>query len=154
MGSNGVTASDLEFKRNGNCHELSVQKEYFAKIKDGTKTVEGRAGKIDTENDIHENYRQKETNFKVGHTVKFIISGHSADSESESESESESVACEITRVEFHETFEEMLTKSGLSTCLPGIKSMEEGVRIYRGFSGYQQREELYGVVGIHLRVIR
>ena len=136
---------DLEFKRNGNRHDLTVHRKFFDKIRDGIKTVEGRAGKIDTKNGILENYRTKETSFEVGHTIRFTISGN--------EESSEGVVCEITKLEFHDSFQEMLAKSGISSCLPGIGSMEEGIRIYRGFSGYAEREKQYGVVGIHLNVL-
>ena len=154
MGSGEKAEKDLEFKWNGNCHELSVQKEFFTKIREGIKTVEGRAGKIDTENNILENYREKETSFKAGHKTRFTISGNEESECSGNVALIETVTCEITRVEFYETFEEMLAKSGLSNCLPGIQSMEEGVRIYRSFSGYQEREEQFGVVGIHVKLLK
>jgi ASC-1-like (ASCH) protein len=148
-----VKVNDLEFKRCGNCHELSVQKEYFLKIRDGFKTVEGRAGKVDTENNIHENYKERTTSFKIGDQIRFKISGNEKLSRSKDMIVSENVTCEITGVLFYDTFKEMLVESGLSNCLPGVKSIEEGVRIYRGFNGYQKREERYGVIAIHVKVL-
>ena len=138
---------DIEFETRADIHELTVQREYFNKIRNGTKTVEGRAGKVDAKHCIHENYREGQTRFKVGDKLRFSISG---DRQS---MEEDSVTCQITKVVFHDTFEDMLSGSGLEKCLPGVASVKEGVQIYRGFCGYEQRETEFGVVGIHVKVL-
>ena len=142
---------DIEFQTKEDCHELSVQKQYFNKIRDGSKTVEGRAGKVDAKNNILENYKKGETRFKVGDKLRFTISGDT--NNSGKETVDHSVTCKITKVVFHDTFKDMLSGAGLEKCLPGVNSVEEGVEIYRSFSGYRQRELEFGVVGIHLEVL-
>ena len=128
-------------------HELSVQEQYFKSIKDGIKTVEGRAGNIVAEQNIFEIYKENKTHFKAGQMIRFTVSGNENDL-------ADSVICEITKIEFYDSFEEMLTGCGLHNCLPGILSTETGVGVYRGFGGYLEREKLYGVVGIHLQVLQ
>ena len=142
---------DIEFQTKEDCHELSVQRQYFNKIRDGSKTVEGRAGKIEAKNNILENYAKGETRFKVGDKLRFTISGDT--NRSEKNTVDQSVTCRITKVVFHDTFKDMLAGDGLEKCLPGVSSVEEGVQIYRSFSGYRQRELEFGVVGIHLEVL-
>jgi len=125
-------------------HHLDVQLCYFNKIKNGSKTVEGRVGEVDPSNDINENYKAGVTSYNVGDHLKFTIS---------SEESGEMVMCEITQLEFFASFEEMLSGCGLDQCLPGISDLEEGVRIYRSFPNYANLEKDYGAVGIHIKLL-
>lgn len=126
-------------------HELSVQKEYFVKIQNGEKTVEGRAGNVVPENNINEDYKNAKTMYKDGDQIRFVIFG--------CEKSGESVLCKITKHEFFPIFKDMLTSCGLSKCLPRITDMDEAVRIYRSFSGFKEREIKFGVIGIHLKIV-
>ncbi|XP_066921082.1 uncharacterized protein [Clytia hemisphaerica] len=127
-------------------HALSVQKRYFDTIKDGTKKVEGRVGKVDTSKGINENYKESQSVYKQDDEIKFVISGE--------EETSEILMCKILKVEFFDTIEDMLKLCGLSNCLPGITSYEEGVQIYHGFPNYAEREKLYGAIGIYVQVLK
>lgn len=59
----------------------------------------------------------------------------------------------ITDKKYYNTFEEYLEKDGLENCLPGIPNMECGLSVY--FKYYtKEDEEKYGVVAIHLQLIK
>ena len=125
-------------------HQLDVQEYYFNKIEEGTKTVEGRAGKVDTSKNINENYKEHRSIYKAGDRLQFTVSG---------KENSKTLLCDITAVKFYDGFENMLRQSGLQNCLPDIDSIDKGVEIYRSFPGYADREVKYGAVGIHIRLI-
>lgn len=117
-------------------HRLSVQREYFNKIKTGLKTIEGRAGKPG------EDYKSGATSFRPGDRIQFSISGDSGSH----------VTCEVTDVKFYSSFQAMLLESGLDRCLPGVPDVEVGVGIYQGFPGYKERELEFGVAAIHIKL--
>merc|ERR1712004_298218 len=109
-----------------NTHHLDVQSRYFNKIVDGSKTVEGRVGEVDPGKNIHEDYITGVTSYHVGDQLRFTISGIA--------DQRESALCEITKLEFFSSFEEMLNGCGLEQCLPGVDDIQEGGQDLSRFS--------------------
>lgn len=116
---------------NAQYHELTLKKIYIHQIRDGKKTVEGRIldGRI--------------RNFKAGDTIRFFYKANTNDD----------VTCKITAITTHLSFDAMLRVSGVHPCLPGVRSIEEGVAIYNSIPGYTQRARQSGVAAIHLEVL-
>ncbi len=64
----------------------------------------------------------------------------------------ETVLCEVISVAAYESFESMITASGISRTLPGVASLEEGLRVYSTY--YSRDVELaHGVLGIEIKRI-
>ncbi|KAJ6800530.1 uncharacterized protein M6B38_200910 [Iris pallida] len=99
--------------------ELHVQEPYLTQLESGRKSVEGRcaAGAYNL--------------FGPGSVLLF----------------NKCLLMEVRDVRKYPSFSEMLRAEGLSTVLPGVESVEEGVQIYRRF--YTEEKELSnGVLGI------
>ncbi|ESQ49767.1 hypothetical protein EUTSA_v10021391mg [Eutrema salsugineum] len=101
--------------------ELHVQEPYFTQLKDGMKTVEGRCA--------------------VGDYMRicsgaFILFN-------------KCLLLEVQDVRHYTSFSEMLRVEGLSKVLPGVESIEEGVRVYRNFYP-KEKERMNGVVAIRV----
>lgn len=95
---------------------------WFSLIKGGIKTIEGRIDKGE---------------FVKGMEVTFW-------------NREEEFVCIVTEVEKYSSFEEMLYKESLHKVLPGVLTVEEGVKIYRRY--YSEEEEKRGVVSVRLVV--
>lgn len=65
---------------------------------------------------------------------------------------SEKVVAVVTRISKYPDFTTYLTQEGLARTLPSIKSIEEGVNVYRQFYSAQQEQE-FGVLAVHLRLV-
>lgn len=57
--------------------------------------------------------------------------------------------CTVTRVSHYATLEEYLGAEGLAATLPGVTSIEDGVRVYRQFYA-EEDERAHGVLAIEL----
>ncbi|KAL1211487.1 hypothetical protein V5N11_023500 [Cardamine amara subsp. amara] len=101
--------------------ELHVQEPYFTQLKDGLKTVEGRCALGD--------YMR----ISSGAFILF----------------NKCLLLEVQDVHHYTSFLEMLRVEGLAKVLPGIKSIEEGVRVYRNFYP-EEKERMNGVVAIRV----
>ncbi|VVA96312.1 unnamed protein product [Arabis nemorensis] len=99
--------------------ELHVQEPYFTQLKDGLKTAEGRCAVGD--------YK------RIG-SGAFILFN-------------KCLLLEVQDVHHYTSFSEMLKVEGLAKVLPGVESIEEGVRIYRNFYP-EEKERMNGVVAI------
>merc|ERR1712107_132509 len=60
-------------------------------------------------------------------------------------SQTEELDMMVRSVREYKTFEDMLSDLGVETCLPGVRSLSQGVSIYHSFPGYAQQEVLRGV---------
>ncbi len=110
-----------------NGDEIPLKREYFLLVKNGKKTVEGRI-----KTGPFKNARQDDViTFKNGE---------------------DRVRCRITDVVSYNSFKEMLEREGLENCLPGVRSLEEGVRIYNNIPGYADKAFRFGVIA--LRILR
>ncbi|XP_010463786.1 PREDICTED: uncharacterized protein LOC104744426 isoform X2 [Camelina sativa] len=101
--------------------ELHVQEPYFTQLKDGLKTVEGRCAVGD--------YMR----ISSGAFILF----------------NKCLLLEVQDVHHYTSFSEMLRLEGLAKVLPGVESIEEGVKVYRNFYS-EEKERLNGVVAIRV----
>ncbi|XP_028780090.1 uncharacterized protein LOC114736435 isoform X2 [Neltuma alba] len=99
--------------------ELHVQEPYFTQLKDGLKTIEGRCATG--------NYKR----IAAGALILF----------------NKCLVLEVEDVHSYNSFSEMLVAEGLQNVLPGVKTTEEGVSVYRNFYT-EEKERSNGVVAI------
>tara|TARA_B110000046_G_C12877597_1_gene348758 strand:- start:160 stop:438 length:279 start_codon:yes stop_codon:yes gene_type:complete len=74
-------------------------------------------------------------------------------------SNGKTLVCRVKRVRRFDTFEEMLSECGVQACLPGVGSLEEGVKIYRAFGTmkgktYAELEGVRGVIAMDVAPLR
>ncbi|XP_044465327.1 uncharacterized protein LOC123195594 [Mangifera indica] len=99
--------------------ELHVQEPYFTQLKDGLKTVEGRCAVGDYS--------------RIGPGALILFN--------------KCLVLEVQDVERYGSFYEMLQAQSLAKVLPGIKSIVEGVQVYRKFYT-EEKEQSNGVLAI------
>lgn len=99
--------------------ELHVQEPFFSELNDGTKTIEGRCA-VD-------NYKR----IQAGHILLF----------------NKCLMLQVQDVRKYSSFHEMLESESLARVLPGITSVEEGVKVYRNFYS-EEKERSHGVLAI------
>lgn len=102
-----------------------LQHPYLESIKSGQKRWEGR--------------------LKAGAAMSIAMGCHVTFS-----SGREDLHMVVRSVRDYRTFEDMLCDLGVETCLPGVKSLSEGVSIYHSFPGYAEKESSCGVVAMEL----
>ena len=107
--------------------QIPLKIQYLRLIQNGSKTVEGR---------IHSGQFKW---LKVGETVEFMPGPVS-------------VRCVITTKNVYRSFREMLEREGVSKCLPDVRSIDEGVRIYESIPSYRERAQREGVVAFGVRL--
>ena len=56
----------------------------------------------------------------------------------------------ITSIIKYETFNEFIKKEKIENCLPGIESIENGVKVYRKYYS-EEEEEKYKVIALRLK---
>lgn len=108
--------------------QLTLRPQYIASINSGKKTIEGR---------IHQGIVKQ---FKKGDHLK-LFNGKNP---------SESASCLIKDVRRYSSFKEMLTIEGVESCLPGVKTLDDAVKIYDALPGYAERAKTHGVAAIAL----
>lgn len=116
-------------QRTPTVHSIPLRNPYLGQIKTGQKTIEGR---------INSGLMLR---LREGDRIRF-------------HNQSDSVACEITRITRHASFEEMLTEEGVEKCLPGLRSVREGVAIYDRIPQYPQKAARFGVLAIAIKLIQ
>ena len=104
----------------------SVKNPWFDYIALGLKTVEGRLNKGDF------------AEMKKGDQIEFTNGDHR-------------VLATITSIVSYPSFYSYLKHEGLEKCLPGIKTLREGVEIYHKFYSPEQ-EEMFGVLAVRLKL--
>ena len=105
--------------------EMGLQEEYLRLIKEGKKKIEGRL------------YDEKRRQIKPGDTI--IFEGK--------------LKVKVKALRLYPSFREMLSEEGLGNVLPGIKTIEEGIQIYRQFYT-EEEEKKHGVVAIEIEPIK
>ncbi len=105
-----------------------VQEPWFSLIKTGQKTIEGRLNKGD--------FAQMQS----GDTVTWTCGSQPP------------VVTKIKAIYHHVTFATYLKARTLRACLPGVKTISEGVQIYHSFYS-RADEKKYGVLAIELMVV-
>ena len=106
---------------------LLIQQRYLDAIAAGDKTVEGRLD------------GPRFADLRAGDTLEL----RAVDA-------ARTLRCAVERVQRYPSFAAMLSAEGLSSALPGVGTVSEGVAIYRAFPGYDQ-EHLRGVVAMAVR---
>lgn len=101
--------------------QLHVQEPFFSQLKDGSKTVEGRCA-VGAYN-----------SFSPGDLILF----------------NNVLLQEVKAINRYSSFKELLITEGLDVVLPGVKSLSEGVMIYRRFYP-EEKERIGGVLAIHV----
>ncbi|XP_061365169.1 uncharacterized protein LOC133308551 [Gastrolobium bilobum] len=99
--------------------ELNVQEPFFSQLKDGLKTIEGRCAS------------GKYSRIELGNLILF----------------NKSVVFEVQGIQWYPSFFDMLEAESLGKVLPGVESVEEGVKIYRRFYT-EEKEQANGVLAI------
>jgi ASC-1-like (ASCH) protein len=108
----------------GTTHTLPLQAKYAGAIRDGRKTVEGRPNCGNA------------CKIKRGDTLLFPGN----------------LRCRVKEVHRYESFEDMLETCGLESALPGVRSLREGIKIYRSFPNYTEKERRHGVLAFVIDV--
>jgi ASC-1-like (ASCH) protein len=114
----------FEGKKHLEMHKIACVDPWFQKICNAQKRIDGRSG-------------PKYDNIKVGDTISF-------------DCKLKSVLCFVTRVTRYPSFFILLMSEGLDNVLPGIKTIEEGVKIYRRFYS-EEFEKEHGVLAIEIK---
>ncbi|XP_063939246.1 uncharacterized protein LOC108200036 isoform X3 [Daucus carota subsp. sativus] len=101
--------------------DLHVQEPFFSQLKDGLKTVEGRCAVGD--------YKR----ISPGALILF----------------NKCLVLQVQDVQKYASFSEMLEAESIEKVLPGVKTIKEGVQIYRNFYP-EEMERLNGVLSIRV----
>lgn len=99
--------------------ELHVQEPFFTQIKDGFKTIEGRCAGGDYN--------------RIGSGALILFN--------------KCLVLEVKEVRSYGSFSDMLKAESLEKVLPGVKTIEEGVQVYRRFYS-EDKERSNGVIAI------
>jgi ASC-1-like (ASCH) protein len=118
--------------------EIGIESTVLKEILDGNKTIEGRLGK------------SKFLKLKVGDTIKLredvwqdgvIV-----------KSIPDQGAIKITQILYFTSFREMMESLDVDEILPGVKSIQEAIAVYRKFYNAEDEEE-YGVIAMSFELI-
>ena len=105
-------------------YNVSIQQPWFDLVKKGLKKVEGRLNK-----GLFAMFKKDDIVMWNNKNDKFTV--------------------KVLNVKKYKSFKEMLTTEGLNNVLPNIKTIDDGVNVYRRFYP-KEVEEKYGVVAIHM----
>lgn len=106
--------------------QKNLSSPWFELIRDSVKIVEGRPNKGDFKK------------MNVGDIIEFT------------QKDKDNFCVQITAKKEYSTFKQMLEKEGLEKVLPGIKTIDDGVSVYRQWYTAKIEKE-YGVIGIHVK---
>lgn len=104
---------------------IHCQDPWFTFLKNGIKTIEGRK------------YSEKYQKLKKGDIIEFYKNG-------------DSFKAQIIDIKVYENLDEYLNKNDLNNILPGVKSIEEGRKIYTGFTSEEELKK-YKFSGIYIK---
>ncbi len=116
---------------------FNVSEPWFSLIQSGQKSVEGRLAK------------SRFAEIQAGDLLKWT------NSELVSKDQTPVVREFVTRVSavaYYPDFEKYLSVERLKNCLPGIRTIKEGVAVYHKFYPKEERQK-YKVMAIHLAVL-
>ncbi|XXG89366.1 hypothetical protein AAC387_Pa12g1383 [Persea americana] len=99
--------------------ELHVQEPFFSQLRAGLKTIEGRCAVGDYN--------------RIAPGTLLLVN--------------ECLLLEVQHVKWYASFFEMIKAEGLTNILPGVKTIEEGVQVYRQFYT-EEKEKTNGVLAI------
>lgn len=110
---------------------MKLNSVYFKKVATGAKTVEGRINKPS----LH--------SLKENDIIRFL----------NNENEEEFIEVRINYLKQYSTFHDMLLQEGLQACLPGVLTLDEGVKTYHQFPSYKEGEKELGVLAIGITLL-
>ena len=110
----------------------NISEPWFSLIKVGLKSVEGRLNKGDFMS-LNRGDILTITNNELGFNRTYQI--------------------KITSIHKYKTFSEYLEKEKLEKCLPGIDTIEEGIKVYYKYYS-KHDEEKYTIIAIRFRIIK
>jgi ASC-1-like (ASCH) protein len=105
---------------------VNVQEPWFTLISLGLKKVEGRLNK------------GKFAKMEKGDEIEFVNGDRS-------------VIATITSIVEYPSFYRYLRTEGLSRCLPGVKTLREGVNVYYKYFTKEQEKE-HGILAVRIKV--
>lgn len=111
--------------------EYTLQPKYISLIRRGLKTKEGRI------------YSGGFKNLQINQRIKFFSGKNPEDY----------VLCQITSLNTYNYFDQMLQNEGVENMLPGVKTVDEGVKIYENIPSYRNRANKSGVISIGVVVL-
>lgn len=120
----------LSEQKNMPTYTEHLSEPWFSLITLGLKTVEGRRNKG----------RFKDV--RIGETIEWV----------NDDFKRRTVLTKIVGKNEYATFEEYLLAEGLDRCLPGMKTIEDGLSVYYKYFT-KEDEHQYGVVAILLKVV-
>lgn len=106
--------------------QIDVVSKWFKFIASGEKTIEGRLNK------------GQFANFKIGDKIQI----------NEKDGKT-SVVVEIKKINKFKSLKEYLTFEGLEKTLPTVKTIDEGIAVYREFYS-EEKEKEFSVLSIHI----
>lgn len=109
--------------------QMPLKNPYVQQIASGQKTIEGRINK-----GVFDGRR-----LQPGHRFCFF-------------NQESRVYCRVKQVSVFSSFRDMLINTGVNNCLPGVRSLDEAVRIYDRIPNYNELAQQFGVVALHLEV--
>ncbi len=115
-----------------NLHIMKLEYRWYEHIVNGRKTVEGRL------------YDEKRRKIGVGDCIVFKPVGCSRCNTL--------LYAVVLGLRRYSSFRELLEREGIEHVLPDIRSLDEGVRVYREYYSVED-EERYGVVAIELGLL-
>ena len=110
----------------------NISEPWFSLIKVGLKTVEGRLNKGDFMS-LNKGDILSITNNELGFERKYEI--------------------QITSIHKYKTFSDYLKKEKIEKCLPGIDTIEDGVKVYYKYYS-KHDEEKYNIIAIRFRLVK
>jgi len=108
--------------------EVILESRYLQLIKNGQKTVEGRL------------YKNQYIDIRSGDLIKFKDTNFFRNT----------IFCRVESKALYKDFKEMLEKEGFQNCLPSVSTLEEGIKTYHSFPGYEKDSQKYQVVAFKI----
>lgn len=115
---------------------IRIYPDPFEDIKNNGKEIEGRVPDLSKK-------RKRYQDIVAGDIIHFILRKNGCDIET-------NYAYRVRDNRHYETIQEMLESESLNQVLPSVESVDEGVELYRSFSGYEERENKYGVCALEM----
>lgn len=108
-------------------HKIHCQDPWYSFLKNGQKPVEGRKNS--------KSFAQ----IKIGDQIEFYLGD-------------KSFVMQVVYINKYESVEEYLEKEGLNRALPGVKTIEEGLKIYHQWNSPSLIKDL-GFLGIGVKLV-
>lgn len=114
-------------------YNLNLNDRPFKAIKAGTKKIEGRTPKSESDKRYDE--------MKPGDTLTFT-----------NNITNETIACEVLFVHKYPNVRDMLEFEGTKNVLSSGGNIEEGIKSYNNLDGYEERIKKYGIYAIGVKL--